>query len=163
MNQPPEQTTRKIAPCSHSVGRLNELAAQQANMTPSLALEPLKTRLQSLADGSATVLPLPELNLLREAGLSSEEIAALVFANQNLIPDIDSKSSLSPEDTARLKLVAGMMAHCLRVYGSENALSWLRQSIRHFDRQSPLEFLIATRNFDEVDGYLIEASEGYFF
>jgi hypothetical protein len=163
MDRTTEQSIRKIGPCSHSSDRVKELAEEKANITPGLALQPLKVRLQSLANDPSPDLPSSSLDLLREAGLGNEEIGSLVFADQNLIPDAGSESSLSREDTARFRQVAGLLAHCLRVYGEENALGWLHQPMRHFDRKSPLEFVIVTRNFDEVNGYLIEASEGYFF
>jgi hypothetical protein len=103
------------------------------------------------------------LDLLREMGLTAEEIDSLVFANKNAIPKSETAGSLGVEDTARFKLVGGLMAESLRVYGPENALDWLRQPIERFNRESPLEFLNATRNFGEIDAYLVEASESYFF
>jgi hypothetical protein len=102
------------------------------------------------------------LSLLRDAGLNNDEIVSLVFANRNPIPELGSDCHLSAEDARRFRLVAGLLARCLSVYGSKNALPRLHEPILRFHRQSPLQFLEATSNFDEVDEYLIQIAEGYY-
>ena len=162
MDRHSQQNLRTIGPSGHSLDKVKESAAEAFNMTTGIALQSeLKIRLQLLADHALAVLPISSLSLLLEAGLTKEEIASLVFTNQN--PPVASESSLSPEATARLKLVAGLLAHGLRVYGSDTALEWLHQPIRRFDQKSPLDFVTATQDFDKVDEYLIQVSEGYVF
>jgi uncharacterized protein (DUF2384 family) len=163
MNRTNEQGGRKIGPDGHSFGRVKESAEEKASMKPHIALEPLRVRLQSLADSSSSVLPSYSLDILREAGLTSDEVNGLVFASNKTNSYSETGGSLAGDDTSRLKVVAGLLAHCIQVYGSDNAAGWLHQPMRHFNRKSPLEFVMATGDFDEVNGCLIEASEGYFF
>jgi putative toxin-antitoxin system antitoxin component (TIGR02293 family) len=86
-----------------------------------------------------------------------------VFANHNLIPDAESTTLLSAEDGARFKLIAGVLSHCLDVFGSDKkALYWLHQPVSRFERHSPLQFLEATWNVQKVDEYLTQIEEGNF-
>ena len=130
-------------------------SAKVENMTPVAAPMSLASRLQSLAEGD--LAPDSNLSLLKEAGLSDQELHTLIYQSGN------EDKRLRPDDVLRLQLVAGLLAHCLQVYGKDNAVGWLHQPLRRFNRQSPLDFLASTRNFAEVDGYLTEVSEGYFF
>ena len=100
------------------------------------------------------------MDVLLEAGLSSDEIRALVFANHKSIPDT---AWLNSEDGTRLKLVAGVLARCLDVFGSEKkAIYWLHQPLSCFQRQSPLQFIENTSNIAQVDAYLTQVEEGSF-
>jgi len=132
-------------------------------MTPGLALQPLRVRLESLVNESSSALPASSISLLREVGLTGEEISSLVFAGVRPIPDPGSSNCLSPDQGERLRLVAEVLSRCLDVFGSDKkAIYWLHQPVSRFQRQSPLQFLTATSNAQEVDEYLTQIEEGTF-
>jgi uncharacterized protein (DUF2384 family) len=63
----------------------------------------------------------------------------------------------------RFRLMAGVMAHCLDVFGSAGkAVYWLHQPLSRFQRQSPLRFIENTSNVEQLHEYLIQVEEGNF-
>ncbi len=118
---------------------------------------PLSLQIKALAESESTALPVRSLDRFIEMGLTNEEVAQLI-PRQNPSPVGD----LASNETAQVKKVAQLLADCLSVYGLDGAVRWLRQPLKRFGHRSPLDFLAATQNFSELEGYLIEASEGYF-
>jgi uncharacterized protein (DUF2384 family) len=154
-----EQSARAATPFA----RVKGLAGQKEIDMSGVALQPdLRSRLQLLASEAFPVVSASSVDVLREAGLSREEIKALVFVNQNQV-EATTDGILKPEDAARFKKLAGLLSHSISVYGSENALLWLRGPLQRFDGRSPLKFVEATQNFEAMDEYLTQNSEGYFF
>ncbi len=137
------------------------LAERKTNMNAATARQPdLRSRLHSLASDNASVPSASALNIFKEAGLSGDEINFLVFANRDPIPNA---GDLDPEDGARFRLMAGLMAHCLDVFGSAGkAVYWLHQPLSRFERQSPLQFIENTSNVEQLHEYLIQVEEGNF-
>ena len=136
------------------------LAERKTDMNAATALQPdLRSRLHSLASDDS-VLSVSALNIFKEAGLNGDEINFLVFANRNPTPNA---GRLDPEDGARFRLMAGVMAHCLDVFGSAGkAVYWLHQPLSRFQRQSPLQFIENTSNVEQLHEYLIQVEEGNF-
>jgi putative toxin-antitoxin system antitoxin component (TIGR02293 family) len=123
----------------------------------------LERQLNLLAASDASQLAPADVRSLEAAGLNGEEICSLVIAAESLAIHEREHEALSPEESSRLKSLAGVVARSLHVFGSpRKALYWLRQPLRRFDNQSPLAFLKATADAGSVEECLIQIDEGYF-
>ena len=106
-------------------------------------------------------LPLQALDGLRRAGLTDDELYALVLPRRTLTHRRARREALSRDESDRAVRLARIAALGEQVFGDpDRAWRWLRSPKRQFDDRSPLQLLATEAGARIVEEMLYRIDDG---
>ena len=107
-------------------------------------------------------LPTTVMNALRKAGLTDEEIYALVLPRRTLTHRVTRRERFSIEESDRIVRILRLTAFGEKVFGDrERFWQWFRAPKRQFDGRSPLSLLATEAGARVVEDRLGAIDEGF--
>ncbi len=135
--------------------------AAHVNLTDYIGVAPISGL--ELAELVERGLPLDNLNLLKNKGLTFTEMGATVISPRTLKHRKARGENLSPEETDRAVRVASVIALADRVFGNEEkALLWLRSADDRLGDRTPLSLLQTESGGRLVESLLWQIDEGIY-
>lgn len=108
-------------------------------------------------------LPIDNLSLLREKGLTFTEISEIVIAPRTLKHRKARGENLSDTETERVIRVARIVALAENIFGDlEKALLWLRSPDERIENRNPLNMLHTESGGRLVENMLWQIDEGIY-
>jgi uncharacterized protein (DUF2384 family) len=116
---------------------------------------------ERIANSNEKAFDLDAICALRSV-LDEQEIYALVASQSALALHQKNHESLTEDESARLKMVAGIIHHIATTFGIDQVRSWLHEPFLRFQRRTPLQMMGDHQGAEQVQEYLVQIDEGYF-
>jgi putative toxin-antitoxin system antitoxin component (TIGR02293 family) len=107
-------------------------------------------------------LPLTVLEVLRNAGLTDDEIYSLVLPRRTFSHRVSKRERLSRDESDRVVRILRIITFGERLFHEPDRFwRWFRSPMRRFDSRSPLQMLQTEAGARVVDELLIGLDEGF--